>query len=75
MIVTLILSLYLAIVAAIKKRYFIVLLAITSMSVATLSFICNSPYFVQVAKVANLMNNIALIAFSAITIFATCRKE
>ena len=75
MVLTLLLSLYLAIEAAIKKKYNMVFLSLVSISVAVLSMVCNSYHFVQVSGIASTAYNLALIALAAITVFALCKKE
>ena len=75
MILLIPLSIYLAIAAAIKKRYSMVFLSFVSMSIAVLALVCNSYPFEQISSIASAVRNIALIALAATTVSVLCRKE
>ena len=75
MVFILLLSFYLAIVAAIKKRYIMFFLALASMSFAALSLVRNSYHFVQVCGIASIACDIALIILAVTTISVLYKKE
>ena len=75
MALTLLISAFLLILAAVKKRYIIVLLAFVSMSVAVLFLVRNAHHFAQFAMLANVASNVALIAFIVVTVIVLCKKE